>query len=104
MHSTKAEFGEGFRSRKIRFSDDVQVHTYDVISEDDDANEILCPESPERPDNESPLICLDTILEDRHSDSLFDSNTESEDEDEVDIVRGRRAKKAFQVKFGSIPN
>ena len=90
-----------FKPRKLTFNDDVQVHEYDVISNSDD--EILCPATPDSSPPGSPLIDLDTIMDDRHSDDLFNSNTESEDEDEADILRGRRAKKAFKVKFGEIP-
>ena len=108
--------------RKLSFNDNVTVHQYDkesdsssssLCSEDisrdlnndanstaADTNDILCPESPERPD--SPLICLETIFEDRHSDSLFQSD-DSDSEPENEVLRGRRAKKAFEVKFGSIP-
>ena len=105
------------RARKLSFNDNVTVHQYEIESsssslcsedinrdiEDDvtDENEILCPESPEQPD--SPLICLETIFEDRHSDSLFQSDS-SESEPENEILRGRKAKKAFEVKFGSIPD
>ena len=107
------------RARKLSFNDNVTVHQYEVDTqssssslcsedinrdiEDDvtDENEILCPESPEQPD--SPLICLETIFEDRHSDSLFQSDS-SESEPENEILRGRKAKKAFEVKFGSIPD
>ena len=110
------------KARKLSFNDNVTVHQYDLetessssslCSEDIDRdmendvtndvtseNEILCPESPEKPD--SPLIDLETIFEDRHSDSLFQSDT-SDSESENEILRGRRAKKAFKVKFGSIP-
>lgn len=101
---SKAEIDFKLQNRKIKFNDDVQVLEYDVISDNEDSNEILCPESPETSPNGSPLLCLETIFDDRHSDSLFDSNTESENEDEIDIVRGRRAKKTFKVKFGDIPN
>ena len=107
------------KARKLTFNDNATVHEYDVetassssslCSEDIDRdmendvtneNEILCPESPERPD--SPLIDLETIFEDRHSDSLFQSES-SDSEQENEILRGRKAKKAFQVKFGSIPD
>ena len=106
------------KARKLSFNDNVTVHQYDIerassssslCSEDIDRdiandvtneNDILCPESPERPD--SPLICLETIFEDRHSDSLFQSD-DSDSEPENEVLRGRRAKKAFEVKFGSIP-
>ena len=108
------------RARKLSFNENVTVHQYEIessssslCSEDIDRdmendvtinvtneNEILCPESPEQPD--SPLICLETIFEDRHSDSLFQSDS-SESEPENEILRGRKAKKAFEVKFGSIP-
>ena len=91
----KADFKS--RSRKIRFNDNVQVHRYDVLSDEDDC------ESQDRAENDSPLICLDTIFEDRHSDSLYDSTSESEVDDEIDVRRGRKAKKAFKVKFGIIP-
>ena len=101
---SKAEIDFKLQNRKIKFDDDVQVLEYDVISDNEDSNEILCPESPDRGKNDSPLICPEPVLEDRHSDSLFDSNTESEDDDQVDIVRGHKAKKAFKVKFRSIPS
>ena len=90
------------KPRKLTFSDDVQVHEYNVISEGEES-EILCPATPDNSPPGSPLIDLETIMDDRHSDSLFNSDTESEEEEEADIVRGRRAKKAFKVKFGSIP-
>ena len=54
--------------------------------------------------SDSPLLCLETLLEDRHSDSLFSSGTES-DEDLASsqaILRGQKAKKTFQVKFGGL--
>ena len=103
--------------RKLSFNDNVTIHQYDIdpasssslCSEDidrdmangvTDTNDILCPESPEQPD--SPMISLETIFEDRHSDSLFQSDS-SESEPENEILCGRKAKKAFQVKFGSIP-
>ena len=108
------------KARKLSFNDNVTVHQYDIeqassssslCSEDIDrdiandvtnANDILCPESPERPD--SPLMCLETIFDDRHSDSLFRSDTSSDSESEQNhILYGRKAKKAFQVKFGQIP-
>ena len=73
------------------------MHHYDVISDED-----AC-ESPDRTDNDSPVLCMDTILEDQHSDSLFDSDTESESDDVMDVCRGRMAKKTFKVKFGPIP-
>ena len=81
------------KARKLSFNDNVTVHQYDIdpasfssslCSEDidrdmtndvTDTNDILCPELPEQPD--SPLICLETIFEDRHSDSLFQSDTDS---------------------------
>ena len=110
------------RARKLTFNDNITVHQYnietassssslrsedinrdmknDVTNDVTNENEILCPESPEQPD--SPLICLETIFEDRHSDSLFQSDS-SESEPENEILRGRKAKKAFEVKFGSIP-
>lgn len=54
--------------------------------------------------NDSELIDLDSVLEMRHSDDLFNSDTESEDEEpEIKtIIRGRKAIKKFEVKFGSI--
>ena len=99
--SSASDVNMKLKPRKLTFSDDVQVQEYDVISGNDD--EILCPATPEGSPPGSPLIDLDTIMDDRHSDDLFNSNTESEDEDEADILRGRRAKKAFKVKFGEIP-
>ena len=112
------------KARKLSFNDNVTVHQYDkesdsssssLCSEDidrdiendinstvTDKNDILCPESPEQPD--SPLGCLETIFDDRHSDSLFRSDTSSDSESEQNhILYGRKAKKAFQVKFGQIP-
>ena len=111
------------KKRKLSFNDNITVHKYDeepesssssLCSEDisrdleNDANstaadtsDILCPESPERPD--SPLICLETIFEDRHSDSLFKSDDSDSEPENNEVLRGRRAKKAFEVKFGSIP-
>ena len=120
VKSNKSKLPEkDLKARKLTFNDNATIHEYDVetassssslCSEDidrdmkndvTDTNDILCPESPEKPD--SPLICLETIFEDRHSDSLFRSDS-SESEPENEILRGRRAKKAFQVKFGSIPD
>ena len=107
------------KARKLSFNDNVTVHEYDIetessssslCSEDIDRdmendvtneNEILCPESPEQPD--SPLICLESIFEDRHSDSLFQSDSSESEPENDEVLRGRRAKKAFKVKFGSIP-
>ena len=112
------------KKRKLSFNDNVTVHQYDkesdsssssLCSEDidrdiendinstvTDKNDILCPESPEQPD--SPLGCLETIFDDRHSDSLFRSDTSSDSESEQNhVLYGRKAKKAFQVKFGQIP-
>ena len=112
------------KKRKLSFNDNITVHKYDeepesssssLCSEDidrdiendinstvTDKNDILCPESPEQPD--SPLGCLETIFDDRHSDSLFRSDTSSDSESEQNhVLYGRKAKKAFQVKFGQIP-
>ena len=107
------------KARKLSFNDNVTVHQYDIerassssslCSEDIDRdiandvtneNDILCPESPERPD--SPLICLETIFEDRHSDSLFQSDDSDSEPENDSVLRGRKATKAFEVKFGSIP-
>ena len=66
----------------------------------DGKRDILCPETPE-PNRGSPLICLETIMEDSHSDCLFDTDTAPDSDAEmVDIVRGREAKNSFQVRFG----
>ena len=88
------------KPRKLTFSDEVSVHQYDIETEgsssslcsedidrdmtNDSADDILCPESPE------------------NSDSLFNTDTESET-DSSEIMGGKRAKKAFKVKFGQIP-
>ena len=88
------------RARKLSFNDNVTVHQYDIETEssssslcsddinrdmeNDVADDILCPESPE-------------------NDSLFNTDTESETESKNDaILLDRKAKKAFKVKFGSI--
>ena len=88
------------KPRKLTFSDEVAVHQYDIETEssssslcsedidrdmaNDATNDILCPESPE------------------NNDSLFNTDTESETESS-EFVGGKRAKKAFKVKFGQIP-
>ena len=72
------------KPRKLTFSDEVAVHEYEVNSNcSSDSNSILCPESPEI------------------SDSLF--NTDTESESETDFLEGKKAKKAFKVTFGQIP-
>ena len=81
------------KPRKLTFSDEVTVHQFEVDSNcSSDSNSILCPESPEQkcPDEKSAY--------------LFNSDTESESETEsIDLFGGKRAKKAFKVKFGQIP-
>ena len=102
------------KARKVSFNDNVTIHQYDIesdcssssiCSEDInrdiknnvtsttiDENDILCPESPEEK------------CPDEKSDYLFNSDTESESETEsFDLLRGKRAKKGFKVKFGQIP-
>ena len=75
------------KPRKLTFSDEVTVHEYEVNSNcSSDSNSILCEES----------------LGD--SDSLFNTDTESESEnDSFEFLGGKRAKKTFKVKFGQIP-
>ena len=88
------------RARKLSFNDNVTVHQYDIETdssssslcsedinrdmENDVADDILCPESPEK------------------NDSLFNTDTESETES-TEFLGGKRAKKAFKVNFGQIP-
>ena len=88
------------KPRKLLFSDEVTVHEYDIETEssssslcsedidrdmeNDGTDDILCPESPE------------------NIDYLFNTDTESETESSQ-FVGGKRAKKAFKVKFGQIP-
>lgn len=75
------------KPRKLTFSDEVTVHEYEVDSDcSSDSNSILCPESPE------------------NSESLFNTDTETESETgSNEFLGGKRAKKAFKVKFGQIP-
>jgi len=88
------------KPRKLTFSDEVAVHQSDIETqssssslcsedidrdmENDATDDILCPESPE------------------NNDYLFNTDTESETESS-EFVGGKRAKKAFKVKFGQIP-
>ena len=75
------------KPKKLTFNDEVTVHQYEVISNcSTDSDSILCPESPE------------------NSDSLFNTDTESESETEsVEFLGGKRAKKSLKVKLGKIP-
>ena len=75
------------KPKKLTFNDEVTVHQYEVVSNcSTDSDSILCPESPE------------------NSDSLFNTDTESESETEsVEFLGGKRAKKSLKVKFGQIP-
>ena len=85
--TTTAEMEPSSKSRKVTFSDEVMVHQYEVKSNcSSDSDSILCPESPE------------------NSDSLFNTDTESESETEsVEFVGGKRAKKSLKVKFSQMP-
>ena len=82
------------RPRKLQFSENVTVHHYDDTTNDSQSSSST---------DESELIDLDTVLEMRHSDDLFSSGTESEDESPKETaIRGRKAIKSFEVKFGLI--
>ena len=95
------------KAQKLSFNDNITVHQYetessssslcsedinrdmenDVTNDVSNENEILCPKSPE------------------NSDSLFNTDTETESETESnEFLGGKRAKKSFKVKFGSIPD
>ena len=83
------------RPRKLKFSEDVTVHHYDNVTDDSQSDSSS---------NDSELIDLDSVLEMRHSDDLFNTDTESENEEPrvKTAIRGRKAIKKFEVKFGSI--
>lgn len=82
------------RLKRVRFASEVTF-----------IDPVQLPSSPNSMSgSESPLLCLETLLEDRHSDSLFSSGTESDDDvvSSKAILTGRKAKKTFQVKFGGL--
>lgn len=81
------------RSKRVRFASDVTF--IDPVQ--------LSSSPSSMSGSESPLLCLETLLEDRHSDNLF--NSEESDDDvgsSKAVLTGHQAKKTFQVKFGGL--
>ena len=79
-------------TKTVRFNPDIEIFNVEV-SQSSDINS----------DSGSPLIDLETILEDRHSDDLFNSDTDSDSNTEnVQVLSGHKAKKMFQVKFSGM--
>ena len=88
------------KPRKLTFSDEVVVHQYDIETESSSSS--LCSEDIDRDmanDATNDILCLESP---ENNDSLFNTDTESETESS-EFVGGKRAKKAFKVKFGQIP-
>ena len=63
--------------------------------------DILCPGTPDEQNCGSPLGCLDSIVDNFQDGSLFNTDTDSSSgAEEMDMFRGKRARKTFQVNFG----